>query len=1084
MTAPFPVDAELHLGRSDALIARERVALHDGSESPERAAAARDARREELKRAIEHAAHYLPSQGPIGVFIHHNTLHAFEHLPFHGGVEEGARVYGCEPYLPERRYREFLASGRIDPEEVEEILDRELRGSAEEVVATLVPRRDLRSAMLLRPLYGGTDKELRWFVAESDALIRFRDDVEPSLRSRLVDRTRRWAMRSLASDGAVADASDVKASRALREQIEQFTRRYGSDAESWSGPTWNAFALQAVWRACREGVHGAPHAPTTSHRMIRHRDLLHEATGVNADQPVGELLIRFCGAFLDQGVAAWHPPAREEGFLASFIATYGSAGVLCEAWRKPLAKVLRRWKREGLTSLDAVQESLDDLGVMPHERDDFLRATALALRGWAGMVVQVEQRHSEVARPIPPGSFEEYLAVRLLLDRLSLAYFARRELGYDGPLADLNATLRKKIGKPRHATVEQRAFVVFQLAQVFGWSAEQLAGLSRSEWFELLDEIESFGGVERRRLLHTAYEEQYFRKTLDAIGEPTLKRQADRARNHPRPSFQAVFCIDEREESFRRRLEETTPACETFGAAGFFCVPIYYRGAGDADFSALCPAVMKPKHWVTEDVVPRLQQDFARRRKARRLFGQATRSVSSNSHNLFLGAVLSAGFGWIAALPLTTRVLFPRLTARLRQHASVLIRHPNETFLHLERGDCSPDAHPPGLGFQPSEMADIVERMLRDMGLVRNFARLVLFVGHGAGSVNNPHQSAYNCGACGGGRGGPNARSFAAMANDPRVRETLRSRGVTIPDDTQFVGGFHDTTADSVEFSDVDQLPAEHQSEFAEAERRFARVSQLNAQERCRRFVSAPLDLTPEEALVHVENRAEDLSQVRPEAGHATNAVTFVGRRARTRGLYMDRRCFLTSYDPAIDDDNATIVGRILGAVVPVCAGINLEYYFSFVDPYGYGCATKLPHNVSGFLGVMDGAASDLRTGLPWQMVEIHEPMRSIFIVETTEASIRKVMIRDENVRRAIENEWIRFVLLHPQTGALTHYQAGEFVLHRKSGRVLETFKTSYHVFRGQRDHLDYALIASGLLPEEFGAWSPAPETQHAGARS
>jgi hypothetical protein len=34
---------------------------------------------------------------------------------------------------------------------------------------------------------------------------------------------------------------------------------------------------------------------------------------------------------------------------------------------------------------------------------------------------------------------------------------------------------------------------------------------------------------------------------------------------------------------------------------------------------------------------------------------------------------------------------------------------------------------------------------------------------------------------------------------------------------------------------------------------------------------------------------------------------------------------------------------RVLQAAVPVCAGINLEYYFSRVDPTGWGCGTKLP---------------------------------------------------------------------------------------------------------------------------------------------
>src|SRR5579883_2989151 len=66
-----------------------------------------------LREAVEHAAHLLPAQGPITVFVHHNTLHAFEDLPFHEGVREGARLFGCQPYLSKDRYRDELARGRI-----------------------------------------------------------------------------------------------------------------------------------------------------------------------------------------------------------------------------------------------------------------------------------------------------------------------------------------------------------------------------------------------------------------------------------------------------------------------------------------------------------------------------------------------------------------------------------------------------------------------------------------------------------------------------------------------------------------------------------------------------------------------------------------------------------------------------------------------------------------------------------------------------------------------------------------------------------------------------------------------------------
>ena len=81
----------------------------------------------------------------------------------------------------------------------------------------------------------------------------------------------------------------------------------------------------------------------------------------------------------------------------------------------------------------------------------------------------------------------------------------------------------------------------------------------------------------------------------------------------------------------------------------------------------------------------------------------------------------------------------------------------------------------------------------------------------GARCVNNPFLAAYNCGACCGREGGPNARVFARYANDPEVRRLLAEDGVTIDDDTWFVGGYHDTTSDLVELYDTDSVPASHQ---------------------------------------------------------------------------------------------------------------------------------------------------------------------------------------------------------------------------------------------------------------------------------
>ncbi len=226
------------------------------------------------------------------------------------------------------------------------------------------------------------------------------------------------------------------------------------------------------------------------------------------------------------------------------------------------------------------------------------------------------------------------------------------------------------------------------------------------------------------------------------------------------------------------------------------------------------------------------------------------------------------------------------------------------------------------------------------------------------------------------------------------------------------------------------------------------------AHERCRRFDAVPPWYPPLAALAHVEGRAADLAQPRPEYGHATNAFCIVGRRLRTRGLFLDRRAFLVSYDPTRDDDGA-ILARIMAAVIPVVAGINLEYYFSYVDPSGYGSGTKLPHNVTSLLGVMDGAQSDLRTGLPWQMVEIHEPARLAVVVEGSPDRIRRALEGNPAIERLVRNRWIWLACLDAESGALRELRSTGFVPHAARHPLAAVAGESADWYQGKR----------GLLP-------------------
>lgn len=1038
-----------------------------------------------LERVVREAAHLLPAQGPIRVFIHHNPLHAFEDLPFDEAVQKGARIFGCHPYLPELRYREKLARGRIRVADLEAVLREDLGGRADEAVLHLGTRLDLRLAMLLYPLRLAPTGELRWFVARHDALRSFRDSAPPLLREAFVEETRHWVMGHLRGTNGSCPAARAPGGceaeqdgrdRHFHNWLARLLRRSGeSPVESWSDKTWERLTLQVLWRVCRDGVHGLKSPAPPPPPAVRHRDLLLAATGHDSDVAVHDLLGRFCAAFLDQGLAHWPLPYRDRGLFRAFSALYRCKGGPPDLWLRGLSRELSRLDEARLSPAQSIVESLDLLGVPEHEWDPFIPATLLTLRGWAGMIHQMETRGDRSAHPAPPGSLFAFLAVRLILERLALAHGAAEALGYHGPLRDLREFAAARVPHHETVTADQRAFLVFHLAQVRGWLPGDLRRLTRQEWATLVEEIEAFSGFERRRTLQLALERRYRIQVLDALSlhsercpsPPAGGTEPDRAECGQRgeaPRAQVLCCLDEREESFRRHLEEVAPAVQTFGAAGFFNVAMYYRGAAEAHFVPLCPVAIQPGHWVAERVVREMDTLHRRRARLRRALGTLGHALHVVSRT-FLGGAVLALFGALATVPLVMRVLFPRLTARVRRSATRFVQVPAVTRLDLERAEPAarqdPAEHGPTgpTGFTVEERADIVERLLRDVGLTSRFAPLVVVVGHGSVSMNNPHESAHDCGACGGGVGGPNARALAQMANDWRVRDLLRRRGLDLPGGTVFLGSLHNTCDDSITFYDLGSLPQSHERDFEQVQAVVEEACRRNAHERCRRFEGARPGLSFAVARRHVEGRSQDLAETRPEYGHATNAVCVVGRRERTRSLFMDRRAFLVSYDPTQDDGDHTILTRVLQAVVPVCAGINLEYYFSYVDPVGWGCGTKLPHNITSLLGVMDGAASDLRPGLPWQMVEIHEPVRLLCVVETTPAALARILDRHPAIGRPCRNQWMQLAVLDPVSSEVQAFRAGRFEPYRRETDRLPRAASSVEWYGGRRDHLGFAQI-------------------------
>jgi hypothetical protein len=538
----------------------------------------------------------------------------------------------------------------------------------------------------------------------------------------------------------------------------------------------------------------------------------------------------------------------------------------------------------------------------------------------------------------------------------------------------------------------------------FGKSFEPLGSRVKSRPTPLFEKVEVTMANEVIRLWQEAFEWTYYDEVLGAMqNQPAFKNE------NKALEFQAVFCIDDRECSIRRHLEHENMLCKTYGTPGFFGVEFFFQPLGGKFLTKLCPAPVTPKYLIKEE------ESAAKLKKSVHL--------SKRSQTLIRGWIISQTVGFASAARLFMNLFKPSMSPAA---ASSFAHLHQLSKLTIECTDPSHTENGLQIGFTVEEMSNRVEGVLRSTGMVKDFAPLVYIVGHGASSVNNPHYSAYDCGACCGRPGSVNARVFCFMANHAQVRAKLRERGIDIPKSTQFIGAIHDTTRDEIMFYDEEHMHEQNKKAHLIYAKQFRHALDYNAKERSRRFES--INTCCDEHKVHdrVKDRSVSLFEPRPELNHATNTLCIVGRRSLTEHLFLDRRAFMNSYDYIIDPEGKYLL-NILNAAAPVCGGINLEYYFSRVDNFKLGAGTKLPHNVMGLFGVANGADGDLRPGLPSQMIEVHDPIRLMIIVEHFPDVVLKTIKSNPATYEWFINEWVHLTVIHPETKNLHYFRYGEF---------------------------------------------------------
>lgn len=1076
--------------------------------------------RQRVEHAIAHLDHVLPAQAPILNFVHHNTLHGYQHLPFEEALAAAERLTGIHAYLPEAEFRKLFRAGRITDADLDAAFAQRPVLETDTVLARVGDRDIRRGEMLQISLVYGVEalslNELVWRMEELDATRRFAADVPEHSRQRLLEAARRdgatetgaaledlWracleGFRLSAFNLHPEDLVDLQLTLA-KSLLARFREEGVTDEE---GPIVHK-RMQAEASALLDRLFGDVGEGSTL------RGLLRALTGRDLFDQVRPVLIRLSAAHLDEGLAAWSLPDRTEGLYAAWrrLAERDPAWTFAglSGWRE----ILARWPDD---PVDAVVAELRRLGLAETRWEGYLTRLALELPGWSGMMNWRQQHPDYPASRENRVALVDYLAVRLCLDSLWIERQCREIWDVEGTLPALWAYLGERPAEAlvRHALYEGRlpeylagrvrglaeeraplaawdtladmvwtwlhspvaaqpdthtvhgsAWRLFRLAQHLGIAGGELRALSTADLERLLAPLDALPATMRGAVWQCAYEHHY----RDALINALANNHGRWTGHEQRPQAQIVFCIDDREEGIRRHLEELNPQIETLGAAGFFGVAMNWRGLDDRDVTPLCPVVVTPAHEIREVGRPGAEAELAQHERRRDLRGRLQAFYHGIRRNLLSSAVLIDALA-PAVLPVLAGKLFaPGQQGQLAKAVGVrwVPDAPTQVAATTAAPDTPATPERPRLGFTDVEQADRVAALLRNIGLTTRFAPVMVLMGHGSMSQNNPHLGAYDCGACGGRHGGPNARTFAAMANRPTVRALLAERGIAVPADTWFIGAEHNTCDECITVYDRGDLPEVAERALQALQRDLDRACALSAQERCRRFASAPRDPVPGRALRHVVGRSRDFSQARPELGHATNAAALVGRRSMSQGVFLDRRAFLISYDPT-QDPTGTVLEGILLAVGPVGAGINLEYYFSTVNNERLGCGTKTPHNVTGLFAVMEGASSDLRTGLPRQMIEIHEPVRLQIVVEARTEVLAAIYSRQASLRELIGNEWVHVIAKDPDTGEFSIFDpARGFVSWAGPVRPLPVRARSGDWYRGQTEPLPPALIGEGI---------------------
>ncbi len=520
-------------------------------------------------------------------------------------------------------------------------------------------------------------------------------------------------------------------------------------------------------------------------------------------------------------------------------------------------------------------------------------------------------------------------------------------------------------------------------------------------WEEAADLVEWHQKIQARQVKKISPIKAIQQSESDYLAPLLNKLGLHKNNAQPVSEAQLIFCIDVRSEPFRRALE-STGNYETFGCAGFFGIPTRINNTTTKESYTSCPVLLQPKHTINES--PCSSQACTQDHKGYLQLNTVKALYQALKYNFTTPFGLVELLGFTSGFWMALRTLFPILAIEFRRSITHKIRPPITVTPSLENIDFT-------------DQVTYAESALKAIGLTKKFASLVIFCGHGSATQNNAYATALDCGACGGRHGASNARILAKILNTDTIRESLNQRGISIPKETYFIAAEHNTTTDEVEMYAADTQDIILAKKVHKLKSDLTEAGRLNSS---RRSKDMGFDGDENKSAQHTKLRSIDWAQVRPEWGLARNASFIVAPREITKKIDLEGRAFLHSYDYLQDPDGA-ILTTILTAPMVVAQWINTQYLFSTLDNVAYGSGSKITKNICGKIGIMQGNASDLMSGLPLQSVyqtdtmAYHEPVRLMVIVYSTLGLIDEIIKKQSVLQKLFRNGWVLLTCIDPE---------------------------------------------------------------------